>query len=101
MKNILITGGCGFIGSHFVLNQIQNGNLIVNLDKLTYAANPNNLKQIAAHKNYHFIKGDINDQKLISKILNKFSIDWLVNFAGAERFLKAIHELFPAPIYTR
>ena len=46
MKNILVTGGCGFIGSHFVIEQIGKGNRIVNLDKLTYAADENNLKSI-------------------------------------------------------
>ena len=80
--NILVTGGCGFIGSHFIINQIKDGNFIINLDKLTYAANKNNLSSIENNKNYVFIKGDINDQNLIQKILEKYKINWLVNFAA-------------------
>lgn len=82
MKKLLITGGCGFIGSCFVLRQIKSGNLVVNLDSLTYAANPKNLIEIENNLNYHFIKGDICDQNLIGDILQKFNIDILVNFAA-------------------
>ncbi len=82
MKKLLVTGGCGFIGSCFVLRQIKAGNLVVNLDALTYAANPKNLAEIAGNANYHFVKGDILDQKLVSEILEKFDIDILVNFAA-------------------
>jgi dTDP-glucose 4,6-dehydratase len=82
MKKILVTGGCGFIGSCFVLQQINQGNLVVNLDKLTYAADLNNLQEIDGHKNYHFIQGDIIDGALVLKILNEYQIDYLVNFAA-------------------
>ncbi|MCE3255424.1 MAG: dTDP-glucose 4,6-dehydratase [Rickettsiaceae bacterium] len=82
MKKLLVTGGCGFIGSCFVLRQIKDGNLVVNLDNLTYAANPKNLSDVENHQNYHFVKGDISDQKLVSEILQKFNIDTLVNFAA-------------------
>jgi dTDP-glucose 4,6-dehydratase len=82
MKKLLVTGGCGFIGSCFVLRQIKAGNLVVNLDALTYAANTQNLAEIAGNSNYHFVKGDICDQDLISKILQEFDIDILVNFAA-------------------
>ena len=82
MQKILVTGGCGFIGSCFVLRQIAAGNEVVNLDALTYAANPQNLAKIAGNKNYHFVKGDILDQKLVSEILQKHHIDVLVNFAA-------------------
>ncbi|MFT7098433.1 MAG: dTDP-glucose 4,6-dehydratase [Rickettsiales bacterium] len=82
MRKILVTGGCGFIGSCFVIRQIKAGNLIVNLDSLTYAANPENLTEIDQNSNYHFVEGDICDQKLISEILVKFDIDILVNFAA-------------------
>ena len=82
MKKLLVTGGCGFIGSCFVLRQIKAGNLVVNLDALTYAAEPKNLSEIENNSNYHFVKGDILDQKLVSEILEKFDIDILVNFAA-------------------
>lgn len=82
MKKLLVTGGCGFIGSCFVLRQIKAGNLVVNLDALTYAANLQNLAEIEGNSNYHFVQGDICDQKLVSEILEKFSIDVLVNFAA-------------------
>ncbi len=82
MKKLLVTGGCGFIGSCFVLRQVKAGNLVVNLDALTYAANPQNLAEIEGNSNYHFVKGNILDQKLVSEILEKFDIDVLVNFAA-------------------
>lgn len=82
MKKILVTGGYGFIGSSFVLKQVEKGNLIVNLDKLTYAANLDNLQEIVENKNYIFKKGDICDASLVKKILVENQIDWLVNFAA-------------------
>lgn len=82
MKKILVTGGCGFIGSCFVVKQIQQGNFVVNLDKMTYAANEDNVAEVAASKNYHFVKGDIGDQALVFKLLQQFEIDWVVNFAA-------------------
>ena len=82
MKKILVTGGCGFIGSCFVIKQIQKGNLVVNIDSLTYSGNLANLEEIKDAKNYHFIKGDICDPILSAEILNKFEIDWVVNFAA-------------------
>lgn len=82
MKKILVTGGCGFIGSRFVVEQINLGNLVVNLDKMTYAANKDNVADVVVHKNYNFIKGDICDQALILDLLKQFEIDWIVNFAA-------------------
>jgi dTDP-glucose 4,6-dehydratase len=82
MKKFLVTGGCGFIGSCFVLKQISNGHVVVNLDKMTYAANPENLKEIQNNANYHFVKGDICDSDLVGKLLKEFEIDVLVNFAA-------------------
>ncbi|MFM7620856.1 MAG: dTDP-glucose 4,6-dehydratase [Alphaproteobacteria bacterium] len=81
MKNLLITGGYGFIGSNFIKQQINN-HFIVNLDKLAYSANLDNLESIANHKNYKFIKGDILDSDLVLKILQQYQIDYLVNFAA-------------------
>lgn len=82
MKKILITGGCGFIGSCFVLDQVKKGNLVINIDNLAYSANLENLKEISEQKNYFFAEGNICDQDLVQKILEKFEIDWVVNFAA-------------------
>ena len=82
MKNILVTGGCGFIGSCFVIEQVKKGNLVVNIDKLTYAANVDNVKEVVDSKLYKFYKLDINQEEEIFRLLNEFKIDWLVNFAA-------------------
>jgi len=82
MKKILVTGGAGFIGSCFVLNQIKKGNLVVNIDNLTYCGNLANLEEIKDFKNYHFIQGDICDKNLSAELLTKFDIDFVVNFAA-------------------
>lgn len=82
MKKILVTGGLGFIGSCFVLRQIKAGNLVVNLDAVTYAANYDNVKDVITNPNYHFAKGDINSQEFVSELLEKFDIDVVVNFAA-------------------
>ena len=58
-KRILVTGGCGFIGSCFITKQIKKQHFIVNLDKMTYAANNNNLNEVANSDNYVFFKGGI------------------------------------------
>jgi dTDP-glucose 4,6-dehydratase len=82
MTKFLTTGSYGFIGSCFVLKQIKAGNEVVNLDKITYAADLQNLAEIENNPNYHFIKGDIADQSLVEELLNKFNIDIVVNFAA-------------------
>ncbi len=82
MKNFLITGGLGFIGSHFVVNQVKKGNLVVNVDKVTYAADFNNVEEVANSNNYNFIQADINDTDTIYDALKEFQIDYVVNFAA-------------------
>lgn len=79
---LLVTGGCGFIGSHFVLRQISAGKVVINLDKLTYAANLANVASVANHPNYHFVQGDINDSQLVQQILNQYRVEAVVNFAA-------------------
>lgn len=92
MKNVLVTGGCGFIGSNFVrylLLEAPSLN-VVNLDKLTYAGNPDNLKDIASSGKYHFVKGDICDKALVLRVLRKYQIDTIVNFAAESHVDRSI-----------
>ena len=84
IKTILITGGAGFIGSHFIrfcLRKYPQAK-IVNLDKLTYAGNPDNLAEASKNKNYIFVKGDICDSLLVDSLFAKYQFDWVVNFAA-------------------
>lgn len=76
---IVVTGGCGFIGSHFIEKVIQHYD-VVNIDKMTYAANLNTKKHLLNLKNYKFIRGDINDVELMKSIVEKDDI--LINFAA-------------------
>lgn len=84
-SNILVTGGCGFIGSNFIrylVNNCQNDfNLIVNYDCLTYAGCVENIRDIS-NKNHIFINGNINDRILINKTLRDYDINIIVNFAA-------------------
>ena len=80
---ILLTGGAGFIGSNFVLNWLSTQNEgLINLDSLSYAADLNNLESISENKEYFFIKGSIEDQNLIEKILEKYNPRAVINFAA-------------------
>ncbi len=91
-KNILVTGGAGFIGSCFVrhlLQRHQNIN-IVNLDLLTYAGNLENLTGVDQDKRYQFVKGDINDQALVERLLEQHQIDTLVHFAAESHVDRSI-----------
>ncbi|MFA5360555.1 MAG: dTDP-glucose 4,6-dehydratase [Candidatus Paceibacterota bacterium] len=84
IKTYLITGGAGFIGSnfiHYTLKKYKNYQ-VVNLDKLTYCGNLENLKDIEKNPRYKFIKGDICDRKLVNQIFQKEKPDFVVNFAA-------------------
>ncbi len=88
---LLVTGGCGFIGSNFILKQIgETENQILNLDKLTYAGNTDNLDSIKDSSPYEFIKGDIADKKLLVKIFNEFQPDAIVHFAAESHVDRSI-----------
>ncbi len=96
MKNILITGGAGFIGSHVVrlfVKKYPRRN-IVNLDKLTYAGNLENLKDIENRKNYTFVKADVTDYKAISEILRKYEIDGIIHLAAESHVDRSIKDPF-------
>jgi len=90
VKRILVTGGCGFIGSNFVRYLINKDHFICNLDKLTYAGNLENLKDISGKKNYRFIRGDICDPKTVRKIISGLGIDTIINFAAESHVDRSI-----------
>ena len=90
--NILVTGGAGFIGSNFI-NYIlskRDDYFIVNLDKLTYAGNLENLKPVEGKRNYNFIKGDITNNELVDYLFRRFEIKFVVNFAAESHVDRSI-----------
>jgi dTDP-glucose 4,6-dehydratase len=92
MKNILVTGGAGFIGSNYInhiLSERDDYN-IINLDNLTYAGNLENLKPSENKKNYTFIKGNISNYELVSFIFNKYKIKYVINFAAESHVDRSI-----------
>jgi dTDP-glucose 4,6-dehydratase len=93
MKNtILVTGGAGFIGSNFVLDWIDvESATVINLDKLTYAGNPQNLASLDGSPRHIFVRGDIGDSALVSKILAEHQPRAVVNFAAESHVDRSIH----------
>ena len=93
-KNVLITGGAGFIGSHVVRRFVLQypDYHIFNLDVLTYAGNLENLKDIQSYKNYTFLKGDISDQQFISSIFKKYKFDSVIHLAAESHVDRSISE---------
>ena len=81
---VLVTGGCGFIGSNFVKHMVKKYSdyEITNYDKLTYAGNRNNVSECEYYDNYHFVKGDICDYKKLKQTINSLDIDVIINFAA-------------------
>lgn len=93
-KNILITGGAGFIGSHVVRRLVTRypENSIVNLDLLTYAGNLQNLKDIESADNYHFVKADISDAPALKEIFEKFDITHVIHLAAESHVDRSISD---------
>ena len=95
MKNILVTGGCGFIGTNFIrylLKESDFSGLVINVDKLTYAGNPENLFDIEEDfpERYIFFKADICDLKSISRIFDDYEIDTVCHFAAESHVDRSI-----------
>jgi len=87
---ILITGGCGFIGSNFIRYILKKypDHRIINLDKLTYAGNPDNLRAVEKNSNYSFVKGDICEPAVVDKVMQK--VDHVVHFAAESHVDRSI-----------
>lgn len=94
MRTYLVTGGAGFIGSNFILYMLKKYKdiKIINVDKLTYAGNLENLKEIETNSNYQFIQADICDHDAIQTIFTQNNIDYVVNFAAESHVDRSISD---------
>jgi len=95
MKNLLVTGGCGFIGANFIRYLFSDSSFsgrIINVDKLTYAGNPENLEGIEEKypERYYFVKVDICDAKSIAEVFEKYEIDAICHFAAESHVDRSI-----------
>ncbi|PKM86250.1 MAG: dTDP-glucose 4,6-dehydratase [Firmicutes bacterium HGW-Firmicutes-12] len=97
MEVYIVTGGAGFIGSHFIRHLMKKNkeSLIINIDKLTYAGNLKNLEDIQAERNYVFIHEDISNAEAIKQIFAKFSPAYVVNFAAESHVDRSIADAVP------
>lgn len=97
---LLVTGGLGFIGSNFIRQMLEEHpeDSIVNLDKVTYAGNPENLRDIAGDPRYTFIRGDICDQDLVGSVFREHQIDAVVHFAAESHVDRSIED---ASVFVR
>ncbi|WP_298036037.1 dTDP-glucose 4,6-dehydratase [uncultured Desulfuromonas sp.] len=92
MQTLLVTGGSGFIGSNFVRLALEKrpNSRVVNLDKLTYAGNPNNLSDIESDPRYRFVQGDICDAELVARLFEEEQIDTVIHFAAESHVDRSI-----------
>lgn len=95
MKTYLVTGGAGFIGSnyiHYILQKYEDSIRVINVDKLTYAGNLENLADVKKRKNYFFVKADICDKNKINKLFEEHDIDRVVHFAAESHVDRSIKD---------
>ena len=93
MTSMLITGGAGFIGSHFVRRMLRQGPAglqVINLDLLTTGGNLENLEDVAGEPRYHFVKGDIRDKALVDGLFTRYAVDTVVHFAAESHVDRSI-----------
>ncbi len=97
MRNVIVTGGAGFIGSNFIryLMNVEPDVHIVNLDALTYAGSQENLEDLPAPDRYTFVQGDICDRELVDTLMRRHEIDTVVHFAAETHVDRSI--LNPEP----
>jgi dTDP-glucose 4,6-dehydratase len=89
---ILVTGGAGCIGSNFILDWFKStSEPLLNIDKLTYAGNPNNLAALKGDLRYVFVQGDIGDSELVERLLTEHHPRAVVNFAAESHVDRSIH----------
>src|SRR5438132_8060566 len=96
MHPVIVTGGCGFIGSNFIryLLEVDSGVSVVNLDLLTYAGNHGNLAELADHPRYRFVRGDIADPALVRQVLGA-GVSAVINFAAESHVDRSIDDAAP------
>lgn len=94
MKTYLVTGGAGFIGSNFIIYMLKKYSdiKIINVDKLTYAGNLENLYEVESNPNYMFVQADICDQQIMEDLFCKYNIDYVVNFAAESHVDRSISD---------
>lgn len=93
-RHIMVTGGAGFIGSHVVRRLVKQypDYLVVNIDKLTYAGNPENLADVDSLPNYRFEKADITDAEAMERIMHKYDIDGIIHLAAESHVDRSISD---------
>jgi dTDP-glucose 4,6-dehydratase len=96
METWLVTGGCGFIGSNFILRTLENrkGTAIVNLDLLTYAGNPETLASVEGNPRYRFVRGDVADPDVVENLFEA-GVDRVIHFAAESHVDRSIHDSTP------
>lgn len=90
MATILVTGGAGFIGSCYVLAQCAAGDTVINLDKLTYSGNPENVASLSGNPRHIFVHGDIGNAELMEHLLKAYRPNAVVNFAAESHVERSI-----------